>query len=339
MTVGVSVIVPCYNEERTIRLLLQAIRGQTYPMSNLEVIIADGMSTDGTREVVREFSQMHTTLNLRVVDNPDRIIPAALNRAIEAARGEVIVRLDAHSMPSPEYIERCLQVLENTGAANAGGVWEIQPSSETWMARSIAAAGSHPLGAGDARYRTSGVAGEVDTVPFGAFRREWLDKTGPFNETLLTNEDYEFNVRLRNLGGLIWFDPSIRSTYFARGDLAALARQYARYGFWKARMLMHYPRSLRWRQVLPPFFVFTALILGLIGLFSPAAQVLLGLQLGLYAGTTFIVGLIEAIRRRSPGLIVGFPLAIWTMHLAWGGGFLWSLLTAVIGGDREASRA
>ncbi len=338
MNPRVTVIVPCFNERHTIGLLLESIHNQTFPLDDFEVILADGMSTDGTRQIVREFSDAHTALNLRMVDNPDRIIPAALNRAVEAARGEVIIRLDAHSMPSSDYIERCLQVLEQTGAANAGGVWEIRPSGETMVARSIAAAASHPLGAGDARYRTSGEPGEVDTVPFGAYQREWLDKAGPFNEALLTNEDYEFNFRLRRLGGLIWFDPSIRSTYFARGNLMALARQYARYGYWKARMLLRYPRSLRWRQLLPPVFVFAALALAFLALFSPAAQVLLGLQLGLYAGTTLLVGLIEAIRRRTPSLIVGFPLAIWSMHLAWGGGFLWSLVTAVFGGDREASR-
>jgi glycosyltransferase involved in cell wall biosynthesis len=335
----VTVIVPCFNEHRTIGLLLESILNQTFPLDDIEVVIADGMSTDGTRAILDEFSRDHSDLNLRVVDNPDRIIPAALNRAIDAAQGEVIIRLDAHSIPNPDYIERCMHVLENTGAANVGGVWMIRPSHGSWMARAIAVAAAHPLGAGDARYRTSGVAGAVDTVPFGAFRREWIEKAGPFNEALQTNEDYEFNVRLRRLGGLVWFDPSISSTYFARGDLLSLARQYARYGYWKARMLMSYPQSLRWRQILPPLFVLVIIVLGLIGLFSSAAWVLLGLQLGFYAGITFLMGLIEAIRRRDLALIPGFPLAIWTMHLTWGGSFLWSLVTAAIGGEREASRA
>ena len=132
-----------------------------------------------------------------------------------------------------------------TEAANVGGVWDIRPGGEGWVARSIAAAVAHRLGAGDAGYRAGARAGEVDTVPFGAFDRRWLERVGAFNEELLTNEDYEYNYRLRQAGGMIWLDPSIRCVYFARPTLSALARQYWRYGFWKAHMLTRYPRSLR----------------------------------------------------------------------------------------------
>lgn len=330
MSASVSVIVPCYNEQCTISLLLDAIYGQTYPLSDLEVIIADGMSTDGTRDTIQSFSLAHSDLAIHVIDNPDRIIPAALNRAIEQARGEVIVRLDAHSIPRLDYVEQCLTVLENTGAANVGGVWDIQPSVDNWLARSIAVAASHPLGAGDARYRTSGAAGEVDTVPFGAYRREWVDRVGPFNENLQTNEDYEYNARLRQAGGAVWFDPAIRSIYYARGDLISLARQYARYGYWKARMLRLYPSSLRWRQALPPIFILTTVLLGAASLFWYPARLLLGIQLGFYGAIIFLVGLIQALRRRDTGLLLGFPLTVLTMHFAWGGAFLWSILSTYL---------
>lgn len=330
MSVKVSIIVPCYNEHRTIGLLLEAIYGQTYPLSDMEVVIADGMSTDGTRDVIQAHSLAHPDLVVHVVDNRDRIIPAALNRAVEAAYGEVIIRLDAHSIPKPDYVERCLAVLDATGAANVGGVWEIKPSGEGWVARSIAVAAAHQVGAGDARYRTGGEAGEVDTVPFGAFRREWMKRVGPFNEDLLTNEDYEFNLRLRQAGGEIWFDPSIRSTYFARHSLPSLARQYARYGYWKARMLNRYPGSLRWRQALPMLFVLTTLMLVCAAIFWYPARLLLGVQLGLYAAIVVLMSMMEAFRKRDAGLISGFPLAIWIMHFSWGGAFLWSLLSAYL---------
>lgn len=330
MKTRVSVIIPCYNERRTIGSLLEAIYKQTYPLGDLEVVIADGMSTDGTRDAIHAFSKSHPELVIHVVDNPDRIIPVALNRAIEQARGEVIIRLDAHSIPRPDYVEQCLAVLENTGAANVGGVWDIQPSVENWLARSIAAAASHPLGAGDARYRTSGDAGEVDTVPFGAYRREWLERVGPFNQNLLSNEDYEYNARLRQAGGVVWFDPAIRSIYYARGGLISLARQYARYGYWKARMLRLYPGSLRWRQALPPIFVLATILLGLAAPFWYPARLLLGVQFGLYGAIIFLVGLMQALRRRDMGLLLGFPLAVITMHFAWGGAFLWSMLTAYL---------
>lgn len=328
MTKQISLIIPCYNERASIGQLLEAIRRQTCQLDEIEVIIADGMSDDGTREAIRDYASQHPDLDIRLIDNPQRIIPAALNAAIEAAEGEVIIRLDAHSAPKPDYVERCLAVLEETRAANAGGVWEIQPGAETWMARAIAAAASHPLGAGDAHYRISGEPGPVDTVPFGAFRREWLEKVGPFNEELLTNEDYEYNVRLRKAGGVIWFDPSIRSIYFARPDLRSLARQYWRYGYWKVRMLRLYPSTLRWRQALPPIFVLIAVGLGLLSLVFPLARLLLAVQIGAYLLVTTYAGLLESIRRKDRGLMIGFPISIWTMHIAWGSSFLWSTIRA-----------
>jgi len=149
----VSIIIPCYNEEATIEGLLEALRAQTYPLEQLEVVIADGMSEDGTRERIARFAERHPELAVRMVDNPKRIIPAALNRAIEAARGQVVIRMDAHSIPATDYVAKCLEVLEETGAANVGGVWDIQPGAESWIARGIAAAAAHPIGAGGARYR------------------------------------------------------------------------------------------------------------------------------------------------------------------------------------------
>ena len=332
MKLKVSIIIPCFNEQATITSLLQAIFEQTYPTDDLEVVIADGMSTDGTRQVIRAFSSDHPELTVRLIDNPPRIIPAALNRAIQAARGEVIIRLDAHSIPNRDYVERCLTILDDTGAAMVGGVCDIQPSREGWLGRSIALAASHPLGAADARYRVGGEAGEVDTVPFVAFRREWVDRIGFFDESLLINEDYEFNFRLRQAEGVIWFDPSIRSTYFSRSDLASLARQYARYGYWKYQMLRRHPQSLRWRQALPPLFVLTVILLGVASIFWYPARTLLEIQLFLYGAIVLLVGAMEAIRKRDMALLLGFPLAVWTIHFAWSGAFLWSILATFLRG-------
>jgi len=328
----VSIIVPCFNERATINSLLQAIFEQTYPTADLEVVIADGMSTDGTRQAIHAFSSKHPELTIRLIDKPQRIIPAALNRAIQVARGEAIIRLDAHSIPNQDYVERCLTILEDTGAAMVGGVCDIRPSKDGWLARSIAIAASNRLGAADARYRTGGKAGEVDTVPFVAFRREWVGRIGPFDESLLINEDYEFNFRIRQAEGVIWFDPSIRSTYFARSGLASLARQYARYGYWKYQMLRRHPQSLRWRQALPPLFVLTAILLVVASIFWYPARTLLEVQLFLYGAIVLLVGTVEALRNRDLALLLGFPMAVCTMHFAWGGAFLWSILTTFLRG-------
>lgn len=323
----VSVIVPCRNEERTIRGLLDALLRQTYPKDKLEVIIADGRSTDRTRQVIEAFIQEHPELRVEVVDNPNRNIPAALNRAIQAASGEVLLRLDAHAVPDEDYVEQSLESLDATGAANVGGLWRIVPLARGWMARSIAAAAGHLLGAGDARYRTSGRAGPVDTVPFGAFKREWVEKIGAFDESLLTNEDYEFNLRLRNAGGVVWFDPAIQSVYYARPNLSQLARQYARYGFWKARMIRRYPRSLRWRQALPPLFVGALMSLVFLSIPYPGVRMPLALLAAGYAGALLTAGILQAVTQRDLALLPGLPIALATMHLSWGAAFLWGLVT------------
>lgn len=328
MTPRVSVIIPCFNEEATICSLLDSILAQTFPREQMEVIISDGLSEDGTRTRIGAFQAEHPELALRIVDNYARTIPAALNRAIEAARGAVVVRLDAHSMPYPEYVARCVQALEDGRGANVGGVWEVRPGADTWVARGIAAAAVHPLGVGDALYRLSPKAGAVDTVPFGAFQRELIGKIGGFDETLLTNEDYEFNVRVRQSGGEVWLDPGIRSVYFARATLGALARQYWRYGYWKFRMLRRYPATMRWRQALPPLFVLSLILLGLLSPWWPGARLLLAVEAMLYLSVLVIASALKAVRERTAVLAAGLPLAVATMHLCWGGGFLWSLLSS-----------
>jgi len=321
----VSIIVPCYNEEARIGSLLDAIAVQTYPVEQLEVVLADGMSTDRTREVVVAFSRSHPDLPLRLIPNLKRSIPSAVNAAVAAARGGIIVRLDGHSRPYPDYLARCVAALEAGTGENVGGVWEIRPGARGWVAASIAVAAAHPLGVGDALYRHATSPAYVDTVPFGAFRRDLFERVGGFDESLLTNEDYEFNARIRRGGGRIWLDPKIRSVYYARESVPALVRQYWRYGFWKYRMLRRYPTTLRWRQALPPLLVLS-LLLGLLFAWLPVVGLLLTITLTGYVMLLLVTGILAALKRSRAFLVVGLPLAIASMHLAWGGGFLWSMI-------------
>jgi glycosyltransferase involved in cell wall biosynthesis len=322
----VSIIIPCYNEQATIHDLLAAIDAQTYPRADIEVVIADGMSTDGTRGEITAFAETHPDFHLCVVDNPARIIPAALNLALQEAQGDIIIRLDAHSMPYPDYVERCVAALESDLGENVGGIWEIRPGANGWMAQSIAAAAAHPLGVGDAFYRHAEKAAYVDTVPFGAFKREQLALVGFFDESLLTNEDYEFNARIRKSGGRIWLDPAIRSVYYARPTLRALTSQFWRYGYWKWRMLKRYPETLRWRQGLPPLFVLSLIVGAVLAISSPVFRWLLAAEVVLYAFTLTFTAIQAAIHQRKLTLMIGLPLAIADMHIAWGAGFLWSMI-------------
>jgi glycosyltransferase involved in cell wall biosynthesis len=328
MSPRVSVIVPCYNEQSTIRLLLEALLEQTYSRAAMEVIVADGLSTDGTLDAIAAFQKDYPDLCVRVVENAKRSIPSGLNRAIEAARGEILLRLDGHSTPYPDYVANCVKAHEEGRGANVGGVWEIRPGAETWVAASIAVAAAHPLGVGDALYRHTKQAAEVDTVPFGSFRRALIDQIGFFDEALLSNEDYEFNARVREGGGRVWLDPSIRSVYFARSTLLELIRQYWRYGFWKWRMLRRYPGTLRWRQALPPLFVISLIGLAILSVFLPLARILLAGELLLYFSIMILAGLQVAFQQRKAYFIPGLPLAIAAMHLSWGSGFLWSILSS-----------
>ncbi len=322
----VSIIIPSFNEQATIRPLLEAIYAQTYAREKMEVVIADGMSTDRTREEITAFSGSHPDLQVAVVDNPKRHIPAALNAALNETHGEIIIRLDAHSWPYPDYVERCVADLETGLGENVGGVWEIRPGAETWAAKSIAAAAAHPLGVGDALYRHTEKPAYVDTVPFGAFKREVLALVGFFDESLLSNEDYEFNARIRARGGKVWLDPAIRSVYLARGTFGGLARQYWRYGFWKYRMLRRYPKTLRWRQGLPPLFVLSLVGLALLGIFWSGFWVLLAGEALIYLSVLAATGFRSAWKRREGFLAFGLPTAVSIMHISWGSGFLWSII-------------
>lgn len=326
----VSIIIPCYNEQATIRLLLEAIYTQTYPHAAMEVILVDGMSTDRTRDEIAAFQREHSELPVQIVDNPERFIPSGLNRGICAANGQILIRLDGHAVPTLEYVERCVGDLEAGLGDNVGGVWEIHPARAGAIPRGIAAGASHPLGVGDARYRYTDQAQSVDTVPFFAFRRDLIDRIGKFDESLLTNEDYEFNVRVRQSGGTVWLDPAIRSTYYARPTLTALARQYWRYGFWKGRMLLRYPQTIRWRQALPPVFIASLIGLAMLAIVLPEARWFLAGEIGVYSLVLLVAGAWAAIKQSYAALLFSLPLAIATMHLSWGTALWWSLIKFIL---------
>jgi glycosyltransferase involved in cell wall biosynthesis len=325
----VSIIIPCYNEEKTIQLLLHAIRQQRFPKDQMEVIIADGMSLDGTRAEIELFQREYPDLKVYVIDNPDRSIPHGLNHAIRVARGETLIRLDAHSIPDQDYVSLCVKALDNGNADIVGGVWEIHPSSDGWVQRAIAWAAAHYLGVGDAHYRVGSIPRAVDTVPFGAYKRRLIDLVGMYDESLLANEDYEFATRVRKSGGVVWLDPAIKSIYFARSTFSALAKQYWRYGFWKVKMLVRYPETMRWRQ-LSGGFVLSWLVLIMLSLWLPVARWLLILEAIIYGSALMISGFQIARRENDWQMMFGVPIAISTMHFSWGSGFLWSVIDSSI---------
>ncbi len=277
------------------------------------------------------------SLNVRVVDNIQQTIPAALNQAITESHGEVLARMDAHAIPVPDYIERCVASLLAGCGENVGGVIDIKPGKDDWIGHAIAVATAHPLGVGDARYRWAKKAGEADTVAFGTYKRSLVDQIGGYDESLRINEDYEFNTRIRRAGGRIWVDPAIRVGYYSRPDLKSLARQYFTYGYWKFKMLQRYPDTLRWRQALPPVFVSGILMLSLLSIFWIPARIGLVVVLSLYLAILLVGSIKSAIKRKRVTLIPGIPIAIMTMHFSWGSGFLWSILKGLFTGSKNGN--
>jgi succinoglycan biosynthesis protein ExoA len=325
---GISIVIPCFNEQKNIADLLDAIRFQTVSLDSIEVIIADGFSTDNTRKIIGQYSVNHPELQVQVIDNEKKVIPAGLNKAIRAAKGEIIVRLDAHTIPAHDYVARSVSALKEGLGDNVGGVIDIRSNRNTWIAQSIAIATAHPIGVGDAKYRWGTKAGKTDTVAFGCFYKSTVEKVGYYNESLLVNEDYEFNARLRNLDMKIWVDPAIRATYFSRPSLKTLAKQYFSYGYWKVRMLRMYPKTLRWRQALPPLFILGILMLLLLTIYWFPAIWMLVVTLLVYLLILVIGAVKPTIVQKKAALFFGIPIAIITMHFSWGAGFWFSLFNS-----------
>jgi glycosyltransferase involved in cell wall biosynthesis len=300
-----------------------------YDAGNYEIIVVDNASTDKTRDAVSEFAADHPEISIRLVENRTRNIPKSLNIGIKEARGEVIVRMDAHSIPSPNYVRRCVELLQNGRAGIVGVSLRLQPGADTLIARSIALAVSHPFGIGDAKFRWPDAPAQfVDTVPFGVFHKALWQNLSGFNEELLTNEDYDFNYRARKEGKKILLDASAHCDYFARATYRDLAAQDFRYGLWKAQMIKLHPRSIKLRQLVAPSFVASIIVLALLGLgWMPAWWLLLAITL-LYAALAIICG--AHLARRSGDMKLTLAVATATafpvIHFSWGSGFLVSLV-------------
>lgn len=320
----VSIVVPCRNEAEYIPPLLHSLLATEYPRDRLEVLIVDGMSDDGTRAVIAEYATRHPVIQL--VDNPKRITPCALNIGISRARGTIIMRMDAHASYPPNYVADLVAWLERTGADNVGGAWVTLPASATVTARAIAAVLAHRFGIGDARYRLGTSAPrEVDTVPFGCFRREVFEQVGLFDEELVRNQDDEFNFRLLRAGGRVLLVPGVVSYYYARRSLRQLARMFYQYGFFKPLVALKVRRIMTLRQIVPAVFVLSVVLTGLASPWVPAARALAVLVLGPYLALDGACALVLAWRH---GMRVGLAAAgvFPALHFCYGVGFLRGVL-------------
>jgi glycosyltransferase involved in cell wall biosynthesis len=321
----VTIIIPCRNEERYIRKVLENISVQDYPDHLTEVIVMDGMSTDLTANIVSEFAKLHPYIS--ILENPFRVVPHALNLAIRNARGEIIVRMDAHAEYPENYISSLVKYLNHLNADNVGGVWITMPGDATLMAKAIAYATSHPFGIGNALYKLGGDKPiETDTVPFGCYRREIFNKIGLFDEDLIRNQDDEFNARLKKKGGKIYLIPDIKIKYYARPTLKRTASMFYQYGLFKplVNSKIGYPATLR--QLAPPSMIIGLSCLLFLSVFSSQAFVLLKIFAGIYFFSALIVALLIAVNKNN--LKVFFPLLVIfpIIHFSYGWGYLHGIL-------------
>lgn len=303
---------PIRNEAPHLERAVASILAQDYPLP-FDVCLAVAPSEDDTERIAAEIARHRSRVT--VVSNPAAVTPAALNVAIAATTGEVVVRVDGHAELSPGYIRRAVETMCRTGAVNVGGMQV--PAPETPFEEAVAAATTSWLGTGGARFHVGGEEGPVDTVYLGVFDRAAGDAVGWFDETLLRNQDYELNIRLRDAGGSVWFDPDVWAGYRPRGSLRALAKQYYEYGCWKVEVLRIHPESIRLRQAAPALLLPLMVVAFTISRRSRSA---------LLFPFGYLVAAVTAARHQTPAIAGKLLLVFPAVHFSWSAGFCTSLV-------------
>ena len=284
-------------------------------------MVADGMSTDQTRDIIYMYQQTYPQIYL--IDNPSKIVPTGMNLALRYAKGDIIIRVDGHCIIAPDYVSKCLEHLSENNIDGVGGPMET--IGETQLAETIALAMSSPFGVGNSAFRTTtGYKMSVDTVPFPAYTKAIIEKAGLYDEELVRNQDDEYNYRIRELGGKLLLADDIRSIYYSRGSLQKLWKQYYQYGFYKVRVLQKHPRQMRPRQFIPPAFAFVLILSILALMLFPWGLWLFSLVAGSYLVANLVASLMTASKKSWKYLPL-LPVCFLILHLSYGSGFLTGL--------------
>lgn len=318
----ISIILPIRNEANFIKQSLDAILAQDYPQDQIEILIADGMSTDKTREIIRAYQQNHPQIYL--INNPGRIVPTGMNLALRQAKGEIIVRVDGHCIIAPNYVSKCVHHLSNNSVDGVGGPMET--IGETQLSETIALTMSSPFGVGNSAFRTTvGKTMLADTIPFPAYTRKIIEKAGLYDEELVRNQDDEYNYRIRELGGKLLLADDIRSKYYSRGSLKKLWKQYFQYGLYKIRVLQKHPKQMSLRQFIPPAFVASLFFSLILALVNPIFGVLLSLIVGMYLIANLLASILSAAKKGWQHFFI-LPFVYAILHVSYGLGFLIGLV-------------
>ncbi|MFN0279992.1 MAG: glycosyltransferase family 2 protein [Pyrinomonadaceae bacterium] len=308
---------PVFNEGNFIRRSLGALVNQSYSHDRMEIIVAEGLSTDNTRALIIEIAS-ESSVPVIVVDNPKQIAPSGLNRALAIAKGDIIVRTDGHTIVEADYVSECVEALKRTDAGNVGG--KMNAVSEGSIGNSITLATSSKFGIGNARFHYSDREEYVDTVYLGAWPRRIFEQYGLFNEELVRNQDDEFNYRIRANGEKILLSPKIKSKYFSRSTFKSLWRQYFQYGYWKVRVLQMHPKQMSLRQFVPAALVLSLILTSILSLLGP-----LGTWAFLAVLSSYVISNIAAsflTAKTHFALIPLISLGFAILHFSYGFGFL-----------------
>jgi histidinol phosphatase-like PHP family hydrolase/glycosyltransferase involved in cell wall biosynthesis len=314
-------VIPVYNEARYISKVLESVANQFYPHDKIEVICSDGGSTDDSCVLIAKMN--NGSLTVRLFNNPQQIAAAGMNLGIREAQGDRIIILGAHTLLQPDFLIQNVRASLFSGADCTGG--RHANLSETRNGQTIGLAMNSAFGIGGSHYRYSIRPSFVDTVAYGAYDSKVFKMIGLFDEEMVRNQDDEFNYRLLEHGGRIYFDPRIRSQYYARSSLKKLWRQYFLYGCWKVRVMQKHPRQMRLRQFVPPTFVAALIGSSMLAVFSPLGRILLGLVAGSYVLANLIASIWTAYKGGWSHLLL-LPFAFATLHLSYGLGFLVGLI-------------
>ena len=320
----VSLVMPIYNEGPYIARSLDQVLAQDYPADRLEVVVADGMSTDNTRQIVADYTRRYPQISM--IDNPVRFRAAGLNLAIAQSTGDIVICIDGHGETAPDFVRQNVQLFrEHPEAWSVGGPY--RPSGQNTFGKAVAIAMSHPCGVGVTTHRFPDYEGYAEGAPFAAFRRWVFDRLGWFDELLVRTEDDEFNYRIAQAGGKIYVSPRVRYDYYVRDSVLKLFQQYIQYSFWRIPVVQKHKRPTTIRQVIPPLFFLAIAILAVVGVVLRQPLVALALPT-VYLGVLILVG-ISLIPRAGFKVACLVPVAMATMHFAYALGIGYGLYAAL----------
>ncbi len=321
-----SAIIPCRNERRHIETCVRSILGQERPQGGIEVIVVDGLSDDGTREVLQNLSKEHS--ELRLVDNPLRVTPCAMNAGIREARGRYIAILGAHSDYASDYLRVCTALLdEHPEVGCVGG--PIISVGKSLFGQAVAAAMSHPVGIGNARHRHPDFEGYAEGACFPVFRKEVFEQIGLYDEMLVRNQDDELNYRFTKQGGKVFLSPRARATYFVRETVRSLFCQYFEYGYWRVAVLRKHRVPASFRQIVPPLFMSLMAASVIVGLLLPGWWKLMAGVLPVLYGVALLIAGVAQKGNADWRVAIRFPVAAAILHVAYAWGVLHGFIRGV----------